>query len=76
MLASFGVIYACKTKCYSGGHFVQGRKRKAEDEGFTQQEVPELEKELCGEGIGEDWQEAAPQKRSFKNYKGKTMTNA
>ena len=33
-------------------------------------------KKLCGEGIGEDWQEAAPQKRSFKNHKGKTMTNA
>jgi hypothetical protein len=46
MLASFGVIYAYKTKCYSGGHFVQGRKWKAEDEGFTQQEVPELEKKI------------------------------
>jgi hypothetical protein len=44
-LASFGVLYICGTKCYSGGYFVQGKKRKAEDEGPTQQEVPESQKE-------------------------------
>jgi hypothetical protein len=39
--------------------------------------APQITSQTCsGKGIGEDWQEAAPQERRIKNLKGRTMTYA